>query len=121
MATVRYLVSNVDTALEFYTQHLGFELIQRMGPPFAMVARDDLTLWLSGSGTSATRPMPDGREPEPGGWNRVVVEVEDLTEAVESMKAAGVIFRNEIVTGPGGSQVLAEDGVGNVVELFQPA
>ena len=119
MATVRYLVSDVDTALEFYTQQLGFALEQRMGPPFAIVTRDDLRLWLSGPGTSATRPMPDGREPEPGGWNRLVIEVDDLPALVQSMKAAGVVFRNEIITGPGGSQVLAEDGAGNVVELFE--
>lgn len=119
MATVRYLVNDVDTALEFYTQHLGFELVNHFGRPFAIVARDDLTLWLSGPAASAARPMPDGRQPEPGGWNRLVVEIEGLPAVVESMKAAGVVFRNEIVSGPGGSQILAEDGAGNVVELFE--
>ena len=121
MATVRYIVSDVDVALDFYTKHLGFALENRMGPPFALISKGDLRLWLSGPGTSATRPMPDGREPEPGGWNRIVVEVDDLASLVEEMRAAGVVFRNDIVTGPGGSQILAEDGAGNVVELFQAA
>jgi len=84
-----------------------------------MIVKDDLTVWISGPDTSATRPMPDGRAPEPGGWNRFVVEVDDLAALVETIKAAGVVFRNEITTGPGGSQILAENGVGNVVELFQ--
>jgi catechol 2,3-dioxygenase-like lactoylglutathione lyase family enzyme len=121
MATVRYIVSDVDVALDFYTNHLGFKLQDRMGPPFALISKGDLRLWLSGPGTSATRPMPDGREPEPGGWNRIVAEVGDLAPLVEEMRASGVVFRNEIVTGPGGSQILAEDGAGNVVELFQAA
>ncbi|MDP6606195.1 MAG: VOC family protein [Dehalococcoidia bacterium] len=121
METVRYIVSDVDAAIEFYTKQLGFELEERPAPVFAMVAKRDLRLWISGPGTSATRPMPDGRAPEPGGWNRIVVKVDDLASLVESMRANGVIFRNEIVTGPGGKQILAEDGVGNVVELFQAA
>ena len=116
---VRYMVTDVDAAVAFYTEHLGFQLERRWGPPFAILSSKDLELWISGPGTSATRPMPDGREPEPGGWNRLVIEVDDLTARVESMKAAGVVFRNEIITGPGGSQVLAEDGAGNVVELFE--
>ncbi len=120
VATIRYIVDDVDTALEFYTRHLGFELEQRMGPPFAIVARNDLRLWLSGPRTSAARPMPDGRVPEPGGWNRLVIEVEDLDSTVESMKNAGVNFRNEILSGPGGKQILAEDPAGNPIEVFQP-
>ena len=117
MATVRYLVEDVDEALPFYAA-LGFELVERWGPPFAMVARGDLTIWLSGPGTSARRPMPDGAEPVPGGWNRLVVEVDDVPAAVEALRAAGARFRNEPISGPGGTQVLAEDPSGNPVELF---
>lgn len=120
MASVRYLVTDVDRALDFYTRHLNFELADRWGPAFAIVKKDGLSLWLSGPQTSAAQPMPDGRTPEPGGWNRIVVEVKQLPDLVERMKADGVTFRNEIVTGPGGSQTLAEDGAGNVVELFEP-
>jgi catechol 2,3-dioxygenase-like lactoylglutathione lyase family enzyme len=121
MAVVRYLVDDVDAAVAFYTDHLGFTLQQQMGPAFAIVSRDDLLLWLSGPQSSAARAMPDGRRPEPGGWNRVVVEVEDLETRVEELKKLGLSFRNEIVTGPGGKQTLLEDPAGNVVELFQPA
>jgi catechol 2,3-dioxygenase-like lactoylglutathione lyase family enzyme len=121
MAVVRYLVADVDAALAFYTTHLGFALVRRMGPAFASVARGDLTLWLAGPQSSAARPMPDGRRPEPGGWNRLVIEVPDLPALVKSLKEAGVRFRNEIVTGPGGQQILVEDPAGNPVELFQPA
>jgi len=121
MAAVRYLVDDVDRAVAFYTATLDFTLTERWGKAFAMVARDGLTLWLSGPESSAGRPMPDGRKPGPGGWNRVVVEVTDLKERVASMKRGGATFRNEIVVGPGGKQVLVEDGCGNVVELFEPA
>jgi catechol 2,3-dioxygenase-like lactoylglutathione lyase family enzyme len=121
MAVVRYLVDDVDAAIAFYTGNLGFTLQQQMGPAFAIVSRDDVSLWLSGPQSSAARPMPDGRRPEPGGWNRIVVEVDDLEARVEELKQAGLSFRNEIVTGPGGKQVLLEDPAGNVVELFQPA
>jgi catechol 2,3-dioxygenase-like lactoylglutathione lyase family enzyme len=121
VATVRYLVDDVDKAVNFYTEKLGFALEQRFGKAIAMVSRDGLTLWLAGPESSAARPMPDGRKPEPGGWNRVVVQVADLEARVRAMKAEGVRFRNDIVTGPGGKQILAEDGCGNVVELFQPA
>jgi len=121
MATVRYLVDDVDRAVAFYTEKLGFTLDQRFGKVIAMVSRDGLTLWLAGPESSAARPMPDGRKPESGGWNRVVVVVEDLESRVRLLKADGVRFRNDIVTGPGGKQILAEDGCGNVVELFQPA
>lgn len=121
MASMRYLVSDVDRAIAFYTQELGFTLKQRMSPAFAYVSRDDLTLWLSGPQSSAARPMPDGRRPEPGGWNRLVLEVKDLPSRVAEMKRAGIRFRNEIVVGPGGRQILAEDPDGNPVELFEPA
>ena len=121
MATVRYMVRDVDQAVDFYTHHLGFTLDRRMGPAIAFVTRDDLTLWLAGPPSSAARPMPDGRVPEPGGWNRLVIEVEDITTCVSTMKTAGVRFRNDIVTGPGGSQILVDDPSGNPIELFQPA
>jgi catechol 2,3-dioxygenase-like lactoylglutathione lyase family enzyme len=121
MAIVRYLVGDVDAAVAFYTEHLGFTLEQQMGPAFAIVSRDDLSLWLSGPKSSAARPMPDGRQPEPGGWNRVVVEVENVEVKVAELKQAGLSFKNDIVTGPGGQQILLEDPAGNVVELFQPA
>ena len=121
MAVVRYLVDDVDAAVAFYTEHLGFTLQQRMGPAFAIVSRDDLTLWLAGPKSSAARPMPDGRQPVPGGWNRLVIEVDDLETKVEELKRAGLTFRNDIVTGPGGKQTLLEDSSGNAVELFEPA
>jgi len=121
MAVVRYLVSDVDAAIDFYTKRLGFALERRMGPPFAIVTRGDLTLWLAGPASSAARPMPDGRQPEPGGWNRLVIEVPDLAQLVEDLRRAGVQFRNEIVSGVGGKQILVEDPAGNPIELFQPA
>ncbi len=121
MATVRYLVDDVDRAVDFYTTQPGFSLSERMGPPFAIVSRDGPDLWISGPGTSAARPMPDGALPAPGGWNRLVVEVDDPEERMEAMKAAGVTFRSDVVSGPGGKQILAEDPSGNVVELFEPA
>ncbi len=121
MAAVRYLVKDVDRAIAFYTQHLGFTLKQQMGPAFASVTRDDLILWLSGPQSSGARPMPDGRRPEPGGWNRLVIEVKDLPSRVAGMKQAGLRFRNDIVVGPGGKQILVEDLDGNPVELFEPA
>jgi catechol 2,3-dioxygenase-like lactoylglutathione lyase family enzyme len=120
MAVVRYLVDDVDAAVAFYTSHLGFALEQQMGPAFALVSRDDLTLWLSGPQSSAARPMPDGSRPEPGGWNRLVLQVDDLEAEVERLRQAGLAFRNEIVTGPGGKQILLEDSAGNPIELFQP-
>jgi len=120
LGVVRYLVDNVDRAVAFYTEQLGFSLEQRMGPAFAIVSLGDLALWVSGPQTSAARPMPDGRRPEPGGWSRLVIEVDDLEVKVAELKAAGTSFRNEIVTGPGGSQILLEDPSGNPVELFEP-
>jgi len=120
MANVRYLVNDVDAALDFYVGQLGFELAERWGPPFAMVRRGDLTLWLSGPGTSAARPMPDGALPAPGGWNRLVLEVDKLDATIDALRGAGAYFRNDVVTGPGGRQILVEDPSGNPVELFEP-
>ncbi len=120
MANVRYMVGNTESAVAFYTEHLGFALTKNFGA-FAMVALGDLTLWLSGPKTSARKPMPDGREPEPGGWNRIVVEVDDLESTVARLERAGVSFRNQIVKGVGGKQVLIEDQDGNPIELFQAA
>lgn len=121
MTTVRYLVRDVDQSVAFYTTHLGFAVAQQFGPNMAIVKRDALTLWLAGPGASAARPMPDGRRPEPGGWNRFVLEVGDLAALVARLKQQSVRFRNDIVTGPGGQQILCEDPSGNVIELFQPA
>ena len=118
MAVIRYIVRDVNRSIDFYTQRLGFRLDRQDGPAFAIVSRGDLTLWLSGPQSSAARPMPDGRVPEPGGWNRLVLEVEDLPSRVAEMKQAGIEFRNEIVVGPGGKQILAQDPDGNPVELF---
>jgi catechol 2,3-dioxygenase-like lactoylglutathione lyase family enzyme len=119
VAVVRYIVPDVDRAVAFYTEHLGFELAQQFGPAFALVTRDDLSLWLSGPQSSAARPMPDGRNPEPGGWNRLVVEVDDLAAAVARLRESGAVFRNEIVDGPGGRQIVLDDPAGNPVELFE--
>jgi catechol 2,3-dioxygenase-like lactoylglutathione lyase family enzyme len=119
MATVRYLVADVDRSVAFYRDHLGFELVEQMGAAFARVRRDDLVLWLSGPASSAARPMPDGRQPAPGGWNRLVLEVDDLAGQVERSTASGVTFRNAIVTGPGGKQILVDDPDGNPIELFE--
>jgi catechol 2,3-dioxygenase-like lactoylglutathione lyase family enzyme len=119
MATVRYLVDDVELAEAFYVEQLGFVVEQEMLPAFARIRRDDLTLWLAGPKSSAARPMPDGSQPRPGGWNRFVIEVDDLTAVVESLGSAGARFRNDIVTGPGGRQILIEDPDGNPVELFE--
>jgi catechol 2,3-dioxygenase-like lactoylglutathione lyase family enzyme len=121
MATVRYLVHDVAATSAFYVDRLGFELVQSYGPAMAIVRRGDLALWLAGPLASASRPMPDGREPSPGGWNRIVVETSDIVGLAAMLKAAGVAFRNEIISGPGGRQVLCEDPAGNAVELFEPA
>ena len=119
-AVVRYQVLDVDRAVAFYTQQLGFRLVQRPVPVLAIVSRGDLHLILSGPGSSGARPMPDGRRPVPGGWNRIHLVVEDIAAEVGRLRAAGVHFRNDIVTGPGGSQILLDDPSGNPVELFQP-
>jgi catechol 2,3-dioxygenase-like lactoylglutathione lyase family enzyme len=121
MATIRYLVTDVDAAIAFYTERLGFTLVQQMGPAFAIVGRGDLALWLAGPKSSAARAMPDGRKPEPGGWNRLVVELDDLVAAVSRLQDEGVTFRNDMVSGPGGRQILLDDPDGNPVELFQRA
>jgi catechol 2,3-dioxygenase-like lactoylglutathione lyase family enzyme len=118
--TVRYLVADVERAIAFYRDRLDFELVEQMGTAFARVRRGDLTLWLSGPASSAARPMPDGRDPVPGGWNRFVIEVDDLEQRVADLTEAGVAFRNTIVTGPGGKQILADDPDGNPIELFEP-
>ena len=118
MATIRYMVRDVDAAVPFY-ESLGFTLADRWGPPFAIVERRDLQLWLSGPGTSASKPMPDGAKPEPGGWNRIVISVDDIDATVATLKASGTKFRNEPISGPGGKQVLVEDPSGNPVELFE--
>jgi catechol 2,3-dioxygenase-like lactoylglutathione lyase family enzyme len=119
MATVRYFAKNLDDAVAFYTRHLGFTLQQQFGPNMAILVRGDLSLWLAGPGASASKPMPDGRRPEPGGWNRIVIAVEDLPALVQSLRGQGVLFRNEILSGPGGQQILCEDPSGNAIELFQ--
>ncbi len=121
MANVRYMVKDVDAAVTFYTDLLGFTVAERWGPALAILAKDDLRLWVSGPQTSAARPMPDGRTPEPGGWNRLVLEVDDIQALVSKLKAAGAHFRNEVISGPGGQQVLVEDPSGNPIELFQAA
>jgi catechol 2,3-dioxygenase-like lactoylglutathione lyase family enzyme len=118
---VRYMVDDVDAAVAFYTAHLGFTPLTNAAPAFADVARGELRLLLSGRTSSAGRPMPDGRQPSPGGWNRFQLIVEDLSKEVRRLKAAGLSFRNEIVKGPGGLQILLEDPSGNIIELFQPA
>ena len=120
MAVVRYLVKDVEASLPFY-ESLGFHLVERMGPPFAIVGRDDLRLWLSGPASSAARPLADGSVPVPGGWNRIVVEVEDIAAPIEALRALGARFRSEVVQGPGGRQILLEDPSGNPIELFQHA
>jgi catechol 2,3-dioxygenase-like lactoylglutathione lyase family enzyme len=120
MATVRYLVTDVDRSVAFCVDQLGFEMVEQMGAAFARVKLGDLNLWLAGPQSSAARPMPDGRQPTPGGWNRFVIEVEDLAERVATLTVAGVTFRNAVVTGPGGKQILAEDPDGNPIELFEP-
>ena len=119
MATFRSIVRDVDTAVAFYTTHLGFTLEEQYGPNMAILVRDDLELWVAGPGASASRAMPDGRQPEPGGWNRIVLSVSLLEATVATLRAAGVIFRSDIIKGPGGTQVLIEDPSGNPIELFE--
>jgi len=121
VAGIRYQVKDVDRSVAFYTQHLGFKLDQQAGPAFASVSHGNVILWLSGPKSSGSRPMPDGRQQEPGGWNRLALEVEDLPSLVAAMKKEGLHFRNEIETGPGGKQIQLEDPDGNPVELFEPA
>jgi catechol 2,3-dioxygenase-like lactoylglutathione lyase family enzyme len=119
MSTVRYLVDDVDAALPFY-KALGFKLADRWGPPFAVVKRRSLAIWLSGPGTSARKKLKGGAVPVPGGWNRLVLEVKDIDATVAALRAQGAVFRSAPIKGPGGRQVLVEDPSGNPIELFQP-
>lgn len=120
MGTVRYLVEDADAAASFYVDALGFALDRRMGPAFSILTRGDLVLWLAGPDASSSQPLPNGAQPVPGGWNRLVLKVEDLDAEVERLRAAGVRFRNDPLSGPGGRQVLVEDPSGNPIEIFQP-
>jgi len=120
LVNVRYMVDDVDDAVAFYTTHFGFTLRSSAAPAFADVVRGNLRLLLSGPKSSAGRPMPDGRTPAPGGWNRIHLIVEDIAADVERLRTAGLTFRNDIVRGPGGQQILLEDPSGNPIELFQP-
>ncbi|MFI7426604.1 VOC family protein [Micromonospora sp. NPDC049836] len=119
--SVRYLVDDVQAGVDFYTTHLGFSPHTALPPAFADVRRGNLRLLLSGPASSAGRAMPDGRTPHPGGWNRIHLLVEDIDAEVARLRAGGVVFRSDIVTGPGGRQIVLDDPAGNPVELFQPA
>ncbi len=121
LVNVRYMVDDVEEAVDFYTTHFGFEVRSSFAPAFADVVRGNLRLLLSGPTSSAGRPMPDGRRPEPGGWNRIHFIVDDIESEVERLRGAGLTFRNEIISGPGGQQILLDDPAGNPIELFQPA
>ena len=121
MATMRYIVDDVSLAADFYVGSLGFDVVERFGPAIAILRRGDVDLWLAGPTSSAARAMPDGRVPAPGGWNRLVITVEDLDAMVDRLRNDGASFRNDIVEGPGGRQILVEDPAGNVVEIFEPA
>jgi catechol 2,3-dioxygenase-like lactoylglutathione lyase family enzyme len=121
LVSVRYIVSDVEQAIAFYTTHLGFTERMSVLPAFADVVRGRLRLLLSGSASSGGRTLPDGRTPQPGGWNRILLVVQDLAAEVERLRAAGLTFRSDIITGPGGSQIVLDDPSGNPVELFQPA
>jgi catechol 2,3-dioxygenase-like lactoylglutathione lyase family enzyme len=121
LVSVRYMVDDVEEAVAFYTTHFGFTVNTSFPPAFADVVRGNLRLLLSGPASSAGRPMPDGRTPEPGGWNRIHFIVDDIAAEVGRLRAAGLTFRNDIVSGPGGQQILLEDPAGNPIELFQPA
>ena len=120
MVSVRYIVDDVAKAVDFYTKYLGFAVLSSFPPAFADVARGNLRLLLSGPQSSAGRPMPDGEKPVPGGWNRIHLIVDDIEAEVARLRAAGAPFRNDILSGPGGKQVLLLDPSGNVIELFQP-
>ena len=121
LVNVRYMVDDVEEAVDFYTTHFGFEVRSNFAPAFADVVRGNLRLLLSGPKSSAGRPMPDGRIPEPGGWNRIHFLVDDIGTEVERLRGTGLTFRNDIVKGPGGQQILLDDPAGNPIELFQPA
>jgi catechol 2,3-dioxygenase-like lactoylglutathione lyase family enzyme len=121
IVNVRYMVDDVEAAIAFYTTHFGFTVGSNMAPAFADVVRGSLRLLLSGPKSSAARAMPDGRKPEPGGWNRIHFVVDDIEADVARLRAAGVRFRNDIISGPGGKQIVLDDPSGNPIELFQPA
>ncbi len=121
MVNVRYMVNDVQAAVDFYTTHFGFTVNTARLPAFADVTRGHLRLLLAGPQSSAGRPMPDGRQPVPGGWNRIHFIVDDITAEVNRLRKSGVHFRNDIITGPGGRQILVDDPSGNPIELFQPA
>ena len=121
VATVRYMIDDVAAAMTFYTTHLGFAMQSQALPAFAAITRGPLRLLLSGPGSSGRRPMPDGRQTSPGGWNRIQIPVTDLAKEVERLRAVGLHFRNEITSGVGGSQIILDDPFGNPIELFQPA
>lgn len=118
---VRYQVKDVSRSVQFYTQQLGFKLDQQVLPAFAQVSVGNLKLILSGPGASGSRPMPDGHQQEPGGWNRIVLQVTNLPDRIEALKEAGLHFRNQMEVGPGGKQIQVEDPDGNPIELFEPA
>jgi glyoxylase I family protein len=120
---IRYQVKDVDASIAFYTKHLGFKVERQFGPgaAFGSVSNNHFVVWLSGPESSGARPLPDGRKQEPGGWNRLALEVDDLPSRVAELKKAGLHFRNEIVEGPGGKQIQLEDPDGNPIELFEPA
>ena len=121
MVSVRYMVDDVDAAVDFYTTHLGFTLRFSAAPAFADVTRGNLRLLISGPASSAGRPMPDGAKPGPGGWNPYLLIMDDMTAGVDRLRKAGVSFSNDIATGTGGQKILLKDPAGNVIELFQPA
>jgi catechol 2,3-dioxygenase-like lactoylglutathione lyase family enzyme len=121
LVSVRYMVDDVEESIDFYTRHFGFELRHNASPAFADVVRGQLRLLLAGPKSSAGRPMPDGRQPGPGGWNRIHFIVDDIAGEVERLRSAGLSFRNDIISGPGGQQILLDDPSGNPIELFQPA
>lgn len=121
LVSVRYMVDDVEASIDFYTRYFGFELRMSAAPAFAEVLRGRLRLLLAGPQSSAGRPMPDGRKPGPGGWNRIHFVVDDIAGEVERLRSAGLEFRNDILSGPGGQQILLDDPSGNPIELFQPA
>ena len=120
MAIVRCIVSDVNVSIEFYRDHFGFELTQQFGPAMAILRLDDLELWLAGPPSSAAKSLPSGEQPAPGGWSRIVLPTVDLPNRVSMLRNAGVHFRTDVITGPGGRQALCEDPSGNPIELFEP-
>jgi catechol 2,3-dioxygenase-like lactoylglutathione lyase family enzyme len=121
VAQFRYIVSDVNAAVAFYRDRLGLDLVEQYGPAMAILRKGDLDLWVAGPMASASKPMPDGARPMPGGWNRCVLVVDDIYALVASLRKGGVVFRNDIIQGPGGKQILCTDPSGNVVELFEPS